>query len=87
MIVNFKTAKALSISLKRRPLLGRAAVEQLTNYDYPDVRFWQRQCENALEPNVVRTDALSADCATRASCSERILRTQLAKDCTGSRKP
>ena len=40
MIVNLKTAKMLSITLKRRPLPGRAGIEQLTNYDYPDVRFW-----------------------------------------------
>ncbi len=38
MIVNLKTAKVLSITLTRRPLLDRAAIEQLTNYDYPDVR-------------------------------------------------
>jgi hypothetical protein len=24
--------------LKRHPLHGRAAIEQLTNYDYPDVK-------------------------------------------------
>jgi len=30
MIVNLKTAKVLSITLKRRPLLGRAGIEQLT---------------------------------------------------------
>ncbi len=41
MIVNLKTAKVLSITLTRRPLLDRAAIEQLTNYDYPDVRLWQ----------------------------------------------
>ena len=39
MIVNLKTAKVLSITLTRRPLLDRAAIEQLTNYDYPDVRL------------------------------------------------
>jgi hypothetical protein len=40
MIINLKTAKMLSITLKRCPLLGRARIEQLTNYNYPDVRFW-----------------------------------------------
>jgi hypothetical protein len=30
----------LSITLKRRPLLGRAGIEQLTNYDYPDIGLW-----------------------------------------------
>jgi hypothetical protein len=30
MIINLKTAKMLSITLKRRPLLGRAGIEQLT---------------------------------------------------------
>jgi len=39
MTINLKTAKMLSITLKRRPLPGRAGIEQLTNYDYPDVRF------------------------------------------------
>ncbi len=29
MIVNLKTAKVLSITLKRRPLLDHAAIEQL----------------------------------------------------------
>jgi len=42
MIVNLKTAKVLSITLKRRPLPGRAGIEQLTNYDYPDVRLWHQ---------------------------------------------
>jgi len=48
MIVNLKTAKVLSITLKRRPLLHRAAIEQLTNYDYPDVRLWRtkRTCRS-----------------------------------------
>jgi hypothetical protein len=35
MIINPKTAKMLSVTLKRRPLLDRAGIEQLTNYDYP----------------------------------------------------
>jgi hypothetical protein len=38
MIINAKTPKMLSVTLKRRPLLDRAGLEQLTNYDYPDVR-------------------------------------------------
>jgi len=28
--------------LKRRPLLGRAGIEQLANYDYPDVGLWHK---------------------------------------------
>jgi len=39
MIINLKTANMLSITLTRRPLLGLARIEQLTNYDYPMVRF------------------------------------------------
>ena len=44
MIVNLKTAKVLSITLKRRLLLHRAAIEQLTIYDYPDAR-WQQKAD------------------------------------------
>ena len=35
MIINLKTAKMLSITLKRRPLLGRAGIEQLAA-TFPD---------------------------------------------------
>jgi hypothetical protein len=51
MIVNLKTAKVLGSTLKCRPLLGRAAIEQLTNDDYPDARLWQivlQKFQNAL---------------------------------------
>ena len=54
MIINLKTANMLSITLKRRPLLGRAGIEQLTNYDYPmsafDVRRARRRFPVGANP-------------------------------------
>jgi len=38
VIVNLKTAAILGITLKRCLLLGCAGIEQLTNYNFPDVR-------------------------------------------------
>jgi hypothetical protein len=38
MIIIPKTAKMLSVTLKRRPLLDCAGIEQPANYDHPDVR-------------------------------------------------
>jgi hypothetical protein len=42
MIINLKTAKMLSITVKRHPLVGRTGIEQLTKYDCPDIRFLAR---------------------------------------------
>ena len=51
MIINLKTAKMLSTTVERRPLLGPQGIKQkLTNYDYTDVRccagFWTPGCRD-----------------------------------------
>lgn len=39
MIINLKTAKMLRITLEASSAARRAGIEELTNYDYPDVRL------------------------------------------------
>jgi hypothetical protein len=41
MIINLKTAKMLSITLKASSAARPRGIKQLMNSDYPDVRFWQ----------------------------------------------
>jgi hypothetical protein len=38
MIIDLKPPGCSALHLKRRPLLGGAAIEQLTDYDYTAVR-------------------------------------------------